>query len=268
MILGALIGSTIVLVYFTPYQGFISQPLIKLLYSILIVGMAFGFLKFRYFFKNLFAFYFITFMVGGGLFGLHYFFQTDLYFANGMLTSKTGGFGDPVSWLFVLIGFPLIWYFSKQNIDGIEVKKIQYEEIVNVQVDFGQDIIFLKGLIDSGNQLYDPLTRTPVMILDLSKAKTYLPSSIIDCSQRVDDFSFEEIDANWSHRIRLIPYRVVGMEQQFLLAIKPDKVIIHTSQEQIMVTKAFVGLNYTPLSSEGDFDCIIHPKMLIKNISA
>ena len=52
-----------------------------------------------------------------------------------MVTSQTG-FGDPISWMFVVIGFPAIWFFSKKRIEDIETKSIQYDELVMVQAEF------------------------------------------------------------------------------------------------------------------------------------
>lgn len=262
LFLGALIGSSIVLLYFTPFQSMASHPITKFLYSIFIVYTAFGFQKFRFFFKNLFTFYFITFMIGGGMFGLYYFFQTDL--TSTMLAMQSTGFGDPVSWITVLVGFPIVWYFSKHNLEEIEMKKIHYEQLVHVEIQIGNDVIPIKGLIDSGNQLYDPITKTPVMILDLQTAESYIPESVIQYSQNIEQFEYENLDPNWAHRIRVIPYRAVGQDHQFLLAIRPDRVMIYTSDEEIIVKKVLIGLNRTPLSSEGDYGCIIHPKMLLK----
>ena len=262
LFLGAFIGSLIVLFYFTPYQTITTHPVLKLLYSILIVYSAFGFLKFRYFIKNLITFYFITFMIGGGMLGLHYFFQTDIAFINGMVASRSTGFGDPVSWLTVLVGFPLVWYFSKHNIEEIEMKKIHYEQLVDVQIKIDDTILNVKGLIDSGNQLYDPITQTPVMILDIQKAATCFPEAIINQSKNLEMLEFGTTDPKWANRIRIIPYRGVGQDHQFLLAIRPDQVVIFTKEEQINVKKVFIGVSHTILSSIGEYDCIIHPKML------
>lgn len=234
----------------------------KLLYSILIVYATFGFLKFRYFIKNLLTFYFITFTVGGGMLGLHYFFQTDIAFLNGLIASRSSGFGDPISWMTVLIGFPLVWYFSKHNIEEIEITKINFEQLVDVQIKVDEDILYLKGLIDSGNQLYDPITQTPVMILDFERASAFFPETLIKQSQNPEILDYNSIDSKWAHRIRIIPFRAVGQDHRLLLAIKPDQVVIFTKEEQIIVKKVFIGIGQTILSSNGEYDCIIHPKML------
>ncbi|BBP89140.1 hypothetical protein BsIDN1_27580 [Bacillus safensis] len=75
------------------------------------------------------------------------------------MISQNDGFGDPISWLFVLTGFPAIWLFSKKRLGEVGKKKRQFDEQVLVEIHIHGEIIRLKGLVDSGNQLYDPMTK-------------------------------------------------------------------------------------------------------------
>ncbi len=92
--------------------------------------------------------------------GVHSLLQTESIVQQGVMVTSQTGFGDPISWMFVVIGFPAIWIFSKKRIEDIETKSIQYDELVMVQAEFSGQTIRAKGLVDSGNQLYDPLTKT------------------------------------------------------------------------------------------------------------
>ena len=78
---------------------------------------------------------------------------------NGLVQSQSISYGDPISWLFVIFGFPVIYYFSKKRIESVEVTKIHYDQIVKVKIQLAEEELELAGLIDSGNQLYDPLTK-------------------------------------------------------------------------------------------------------------
>jgi stage II sporulation protein GA (sporulation sigma-E factor processing peptidase) len=187
-------------------------------------------------------------------------------YLDGVLMTNTTGFGHPISWLFVLIGFPLIWVFSRNRIEGLEAKKIKFDQIVSVTIRVESTELLLKGLVDSGNQLFDPITRSPVMIIDTLKVREKLPEQLVN--QAIQDDVMKSISDSrneghaWEHRVRIIPYRVVGRENQFLLGFKPDEVLIETKTEKITVHKTIVGLNRTKLSSEDEYDCIVHPKML------
>lgn len=265
ILLASLLGSTIVFLMFTPIESLASHPVIKFLFSCIIILTAFGYKRFRYFFQGLLTFYFTTFMIGGGMIGVHYFFEYEVSITNNVMATSTTGFGHPISWLFVLLGFPIAWLFSKQQMDHIEMKKIHYDQIVKVEVRIEEVTFTLKGLIDSGNQLYDPISKSPVMIVDTTKIANLLPESIVEQSKNLDSFGIDNSDEphHWESRIRLIPYRGVGQDHQFLLALKPDEITVYHDNEIVSVKRALVALNHTTLSSEDEYNCIVHPKMLV-----
>ncbi|MDQ0231261.1 sigma-E processing peptidase SpoIIGA [Metabacillus malikii] len=273
--LAALTGSSIVLMLFTPLAFIANEPIGKMFISFLMVWIAFGFKRFSYFAQGLLTFYFVTFMVGGGMIGAHYLLQSDMGFLNGVIMTNTSGFGHPVSWLFVIFGFPALWLFSKNRLVSLETKKIKYEQLVNVMITVDDNCFTIKGLIDSGNQLYDPITRSPVMILDTLKVKEHIPEQLLNQAIQEDVMKSlsepSQTSHQWEHRVRIIPYRVVGREHQFLLGFKPDEVLIETNDEKIKVQKTIIGLNRTTLSSDDEYECIVHPKMLqgqvIENVS-
>jgi len=265
LLVGAIIGSSIVLLMVSPISSVASHPMIKLLFSIVIILATFGYKRFRYFIQGLLTFYFTTFMIGGGMVGVYYFLEYELDMTNNILVTTTTGFGSPISWLFVIIGFPVVWYFSKKQIDEVEMKKIHYEQIVQAKIRIDDVTIELRGLIDTGNQLYDPISKSPVMVVEIEKVKEYFPKSIIDQAKNMTELTFEADSQQhkWENRIRIIPYRGVGQEHQFLLAIKPDFISIFHNNEIIKVKKVLVALNHTKLSSDDQYDCIIHPKMIV-----
>ncbi|OEH91176.1 sigma-E processing peptidase SpoIIGA [Bacillus solimangrovi] len=264
LIVSSLIASSTVLLYFSPLSFFATQPIGKFLFSFLIIFIAFGYRKFRFFLQGLLTFYVITFMVGGGMIGIHYFLQVESSIANGVLQTQTGGFGSPASWLFVLITFPLIWVLSKKQFSEVETRSFQTEHIVQVEIDIGQTILFMKGLIDSGNKLYDPVTKTPVMIIDIVYAQSQIPHEVLNAVHHPETIGMVEFPSNWGKRLRLIPFQGLGTRNQMLLAVKPDVVTITMGEERIVVHKVLIGLHDGALSSEGDFECILHLDM-IKN---
>ncbi|MCY7563109.1 sigma-E processing peptidase SpoIIGA [Bacillus safensis] len=263
--LGALIGSSIVLLLFTPFAMFVSHPLGKLLFSVLIVLATFGFQRFRSFFQNLFAFYFVTFLMGGGMIGVHSFLQTNTVIQDGLLISQNDGFGDPISWLFVLTGFPAIWLFSKKRLGEVGAKKRQFDEQVLAEIHIHGEIIRLKGLVDSGNQLYDPMTKTPVMIVQADQLMSICGEPFIELMKQSHPVEvMQKLDNQFPllDRLRLVPYRAVGHDHGFLLCLKPDTVIIYSKTQMIQPAKCFVGMSLSGLSADQEFQSIIHPDML------
>jgi stage II sporulation protein GA (sporulation sigma-E factor processing peptidase) len=265
LVIGAFIGSLIVVLMFTPAQFIIANPLAKILFSFSMIVVTFGFQRLRTFLENVTVFYVTTFAVGGGMLAIHFALQVDHRFANDTIKSLTSGLGDPVSWLFVIIGFPIFLYFSKKQFDSVETRKFKYDQLATITITIEKDVIALTGLVDSGNQLQDPITKTPVMIAEAEPLQSFIPVEIIQAMHSIEQTqgwpTFSD-ETKWVDRIRIIPYRAVGKETTLMLAIKPDKAIILHDNKQYETNKFLLGLTKTKLSSEGDYVCILHPKML------
>ncbi len=224
---------------------------------------AFGYKRFRYFLSGVFTLYLVTFLAGGALIGVHYFIQFDLNLASNVALGSIKGFGDPISWLFVLIGFPIAWHFSKTNFERLEVTKIQYEKMVDVTVKLGNTMMKVKGLIDNGNQLYDPISKMPVMFVSLKNVKD-VPEEIMKLATEGERIILgeEEFAQDLDFVLRIIPYKVVGREHQLIIAVKPNEILIESEGEILLVEKGLVSFTTQELSSDGAFQCIVHPKML------
>lgn len=261
---GGLLGSIIVLLAVTPIHHLSGHPFSKLLFSIFMVLIAFGYKRFRYFISGLMTFYFTTFLVGGALIGTHYFVHFDFELSSSVMLASVKGFGDPISWLFVLLGFPIAWHFSKSNIDRVETVKIQANHLVKVRVEFEEIILELTGLVDSGNQLYDPISKAPVMFVSIKKYIEEIPESIVRIVDNPDSVMFgsEHIPTNLEGKMRIIPCKVVGKEHQLMIAFKADKIVIEQDDHCYIRKNDLISFTMQELSSEDSFQCIVHPKML------
>ncbi|PFO05968.1 sigma-E processing peptidase SpoIIGA [Bacillus sp. AFS076308] len=265
IIAGGFIGSLIILLSFTPLNAYTSHPISKLICSMFMVLIAFGFKRLTFFFKALMTLYVSTFLIGGAIMGAHYFIQSDLELSVKVLASSVKGYGDPISWLFVLIGFPLAWHFARKNVESMEMTKIQFEQIVDVELHIDNETLHFKGLVDSGNQLYDPLSKLPVMFVSVRDQVEAVPESVSKLAAAdPEQFIMGSLDISheWQNRLRIIPYKVVGQEHQLIVAIKPDLILIEHNGVQYLCEKGLVSFTMQQLSAEDAFQCIVHPKML------
>ena len=261
---GGFIGSLIILLAFFSNAAWVDDMYMKLLFSVFMVLMAFGFHRLKLFVKSLATLYFMTFLSGGILLGLHYFFSFQV--ANMSTSTQIGmnRFGDPMSWLFIMIGFPLAWQFSKRTLNGMEMTKLHYEQLVTVTLQVGDFKAVYKGLIDSGNQLYDPISKSPVMIVSILGKETDIPRDMLNLFEN-PDLLMEQDEATvytWGDRIRVIPYKVIGQNHQLLTAIKPDVLQIQQGDKVYQVKNGLISFTLQQLSAENSYQCIVHPKML------
>ncbi|GAA0364716.1 hypothetical protein GCM10008968_20630 [Bacillus horti] len=199
--------------------------------------------------------------------GLHFFFQSQHEVMNGILQTQSSGYGDPISWLFVVGGFIGMFWFSRSRWHQIEVTKRSVQELVEVEVSFGGHQIHCQGLVDTGNQLRDPVTKAPVMMLEQSCFEHVLPEllakQLLD-QDMMQGFNMEAVQEyeEWTTRIRVIPYRGVRQGMQLMYALKPDYVKIILNQESYISSQVLIGLNQQSLSREGLFQAVVHPDLL------
>ncbi|MDN3954078.1 sigma-E processing peptidase SpoIIGA [Sporolactobacillus laevolacticus] len=260
---GALIASAVVLILFTPAAFLVDHPIGKLIYSVIIIFVTFGFHRITVFLQNLAAFYFTAFAIGGGLFAVHYFFQDGSFYASNRFLN-TMNYGDPISWMTVIIGFPILWFFSKKRLNQTVTRKWQSSTIADVIVRFSDITIEAKAMIDSGNKLTDPLTQAPVMFLSKEVCQGNVPEVFFQAEKApAGSLDLEDLTGDWKSRVAWVPYRAVDGTSRMTLAVRPDQVLILYEGKRIECTKSLVAFVDHSLSSSGDFSSILHPDMLL-----
>lgn len=97
-----------------------------------------------------------------------------------------------------------------------------------VEVCIDEVVISCTGLLDTGNQLTDPLSRMPVIVMEVSLWQDMLPASWKGrFKDEAPDNLILELDQEsfqWQDRLRLVPYRGINKGTAFMLAMKPDRV--------------------------------------------
>ncbi|MFD0692740.1 sigma-E processing peptidase SpoIIGA [Paenibacillus sp. GCM10027628] len=264
----AFLGASYVVMMFLPVPSFLFTFSVKCIFCIGMIMTAFGFGSLQNFLRNLGAFLLVNFAVAGGMFGIHYVWASSSDVMKGIVFTQSGApvFQLQVGIIFVLLLLlPLIWWFRT-----VFLSTKQREELTTflaeVTIHVDDFTATCSGLIDTGNQLYDPLTRTPVMVMEVSQWSDILPGEWLqrirsaDVDQIISGLGTEEFV--WQDRLRLVPYRGVNRNTQFMLAIKPDKVVITHNNKQIEVSKVLIGLDGGKLCSDGSYQAIIHPTLV------
>lgn len=263
IIFGAFIASLLVpLSIFYP-NSFFTSVIGKLIYSIIIILCAFQFRSIYRMIKLLLLFYFTTFAIGGGLIGIHFLLQNPVGLsANGILTFNSG-YGDPISWLFIVIGFPLVWIFTKGRMDKHAVEKIRYDQLCPITIQIGNTSKSTTGYIDSGNQLVDPFTKKPVIICDEHFLKQWFSSVEWEMLKVAhDELDFEKLPKDWENRINIIPFQGVEGNRSFMMAIKPDNIVIFYNDQKIVTHKILIGIQFADLTKDQSYHCLLHPQIV------
>lgn len=268
IVAAALIGASYVVMMFVPALSFLYTLAVKFLLSIIMLLTAFGFVSLQRMLRNVAAFYGVNFAAAGGVLGISYLIQSTGNVWSGIWFSRTGGVGFELGMgiAAVLVSILLsLWLY--RMVGNARKRQSQLQaQLAKVVVVFDGKSKGCMGLVDTGNQLCDPLTRTPVMVMEARLWLDELPKSwhaAIEASQADRIVAGIGVETcGLQERLRLIPYRGVNRGTQFMLAIKPDKVHIEMDGTNYESAKVLIGLDGGTLAAEGAYQAIIHPELV------
>lgn len=267
--LSAAVGASYVVMMFLPALSFLFTFLVKFLFSVVMLWIAFGFGGLQHYLRNLGAFYMVNFAAAGGIIGIHYLLQSSGEIWNGIWYSASGGLGFSlqVGAVFTLVLFAIVLFWFKGVVSTRRRQEMMTSYLAEIQVRIGDAVVNCTGLIDTGNQLTDPLSRLPVMVMEASLWKDFLPDfeGGEGRGNQADNLIVkwtEDESFPWRDRLRLVPFRGVNKGSQFMLALKPDEVAVRKDGGEIITSRVLVGLDGGSLSAEGRFQAIIHPALI------
>lgn len=252
---GGLFGSATVWLYITPYSFLIDIIPIKIGISIVMILIFQGIRHYKSVITNLITFYLVTFLAGGLLYGLHNLISVNTSTVFESTTSNLNLYGDPVSWSFVLLSFPLTFILLKYFSGNIRVIKFNKNHHAKASCQINDIHFELAGLVDTGNQLRDPISRLPVVIVSFEKMGQVLPEQIKDLVDREDVFNLN-LDEKWQQKLRVVPYKVVGRSQNILIAFKPDRFVIQDQEKDCLIS-----FTREKLFGHEDLNAILHPDL-------
>ncbi|WP_410515124.1 sigma-E processing peptidase SpoIIGA [Paenibacillus sp. BR2-3] len=267
MSLSAFVGALYVVMMFVPELSFLYTFIIKFGLSVLMLWIAFGFVSLQSYLRTMGAFYMINFAAAGGILGIHYLLQSSGDIWNGIMFTAAGGYAYriKIGFWFILAILPLVLVCFKM-VHSSRVRREKLETYIGeVEVEIGGVSVVCSGLMDTGNRLYDPLTRIPVMVMEAALWEGYLPASWKGrLTQDGADRLLLETDGQsfaWQDRMRLVPYRGVNRGASFMLALKPDLVTIRLGEDTFHSKRVLIGLDGGTLSGDGAYRAIIHPDL-------
>ncbi|QJC54370.1 sigma-E processing peptidase SpoIIGA [Paenibacillus albicereus] len=268
-VLGAAsIGAAYVVLMLFPPLSFLYTVAIKAGISLAMLYVAFGFRDTRSFLRFIGAFYAVNFVAAGAVLGLHYMllsgsdevWRSMRFLEDGMAVELQ------TSLWFVVSVTAIGLYLMRSVVAGRRQKELVLSHLAEVIVRIGASEHRCTGLVDTGNQLYDPLSRTPVMVMEASLWEDEIPPGWMKGIRdgQVDRLVAElgEEEFKWQDRIRLVPYRGINKGTQFMLALKPDGVVIEREGSRSESSKVLIGLDGGKLVADGSYRAIIHPSLV------
>ena len=216
LLVGSIVVSSFIFLLFLSLNS-LELFLIKVAISTIIILIVFGR---RNFLSDILYFYLISIILGGFL----YLFDISFTYKNKGLVFSSHSLS--LNTLAILILSPIfIYLYIKQNKTIKNKISITYK----VEIYINKKVYYLKGMLDTGNQLKDPYTGKSVILIN---SKVEIPMS---------NFFY-------------VPYKALNTEG-IIPCCKVDRVIIN----DILFSKCIIGISKKDFALN-DVDCILPNK--------
>lgn len=259
IICSSILGAIYAILAYTGIFPLYSNIVVKILLSVAMIYIAYKPKNIKGALKELVVFYLVSFALGGCAFALLYIVRPqDVFIKDGVFI---GTYPVKIALLGGVLGF-VITYISFKIVKSRMSKK---ELIYKIEIEINGKTLETNVLLDTGNMLKDPISNTPVALIEKSKLYDILPSELIENAKDMigGDFKNNElIEKEYLTRLRIIPFTSVGKQNGMMIGIKVDKIKIITDVDEILNNNVIVCIYEKEFSKKGKYFGIIGIDML------
>lgn len=259
IICSSILGAIYAILAYTGIFPLYSNIVVKILLSVAMIYIAYRPKNIKGALKELIVFYLVSFALGGCAFALLYIVRPqDIFIKDGVFI---GTYPIKIALLGGILGF-IITYISFKI---VKTRMSRKELIYRIQIEINGKTLETNVLLDTGNMLKDPISNTPVVLIEKSKLYEILPSELIENAKDMigGDFKSNElIDKEYLTRLRIIPFTSVGKQNGMMMGIKVDKIKIITDVDEILNNNVIVCIYEKEFSKKRNYFGIIGIDML------
>ncbi len=260
--LGAAFGTLYLLVLFFPPAAAAAGVGGKFLFSLLMLLIAFAPLARLAFIRLMGYFYFSTVLLAGITYAAFWLTRSAVpYWVDGLTVAQTD-----LQWWVLALAISLLAGFGLYGWGLVQKRRWQESLYVSLDICFDVECIRVKALLDTGNELTDPLSGKPVAVVEYPAIRAILPAEIrrIFDAGREEDLEYVSeclAESAWLHRFRLLPFASLGQARGVLLGFRPDRVAVTGSGSDTAVREVIVGIYNHRLSAQGVYAALISPDL-------
>lgn len=228
-LLAALAGAaySFIILFDIPNSLFIST---KLIISCVMVLISFGKRKVTDFIRILIIFYVCSFIFSGFMMLINSVVHADSFFVkNGIVYFEFSAVGIVISGTAAFFVTEVLRrLFRHGEPEGCSMVKIYFKD---------RNVV-LKGFTDTGNNLAEPFSGTPVAVANIESLKCILPENMEE--------SIENEDLSIEYGIKLIPAKTVS-GTVLMPAFKPEKVEVKNENGEFIIEEIMIAVSeYAP----------------------
>lgn len=259
--LASLFGAIYSIIYYIFRLKIYSSFVLKIILSIFIIYVAFNSKNIKELSKQVLLFYLVSFVFGGAAIAIIYMVNSqNVTIQNGVLvgnyTIKTVLIGIVIAYFTVIMAFNLI------------KNKISKKDLIcEVSVTLNKKKVYTKAMIDTGNLLKEPITNTPVIVMEHTLFYDIMPKEILNNIENILGGDLSGIDKNlqdeYISKLKVIPFSSLGKQNGMLLGIKAEDLNVSFKDETKTIEKIIIGIYNKSLTKRGEYRALLGVEILI-----
>ena len=254
---GATVGSLAAVLGVMVDYTFLKAWWFTVLLALSILLLAYAPLSWRSYVRLAQYFFILAFLLAGTTFAVAYFLQMQGAVPIGLFSFSN------LYWWVLVAGGAAMYSLIGLLINFIKERVFHSRNLRDLCFGFADQRVVVTALIDTGNQLRDPLSDRPVVIVEDRALTGVLPEQVMSFCQIAADGGNTELpegmDPYWSSRFRLIPFSAIGTVSGMLVGFRPDSVEVFDEDRWQAVMSVVVCLYSRPLSSGGTYNAVAPP---------
>lgn len=255
LLLSSLLGAIYSVVSYMSILEIYSSMILKIILSIVIIYIAFNPQTMKKMWKNLLIFYLTSFVFGGAAFALIYIIKPqEILMKNGLFLGtyplKTIILGAIIAFIVIMTAFTVV-----------KSKVTKKDMFCEVSILLNGKNIKTTAMIDTGNMLKEPITNTPVMVVEHTLLYECIPKEILNHLDELLGGDFDNIPQNikeeYIAKLKFIPFSSLGKQNGMLLGIRADSVTLKKEDTEKKQENIIIGIYNKSLTKRGEYRALI-----------
>ena len=259
LFLASLLGAVYSIISYIVVIEIYASFILKIILSILIIYIAFNPQTIKKMWKDILLFYLTSFVFGGAAFALIYIVKPqDILMKNGLFLGtyplKNVMLAAIISFAIIITGFTIV----KSRITKKDI-------FCNLEIGLNGNKIETVAMLDTGNMLKEPISNTPVIIVEHTLLYESMPKEILNNLDEMLGGDFknipDEIREKYISKLKLIPFSSLGKQNGMLLGIKAEYVKIKNQDKEEIKDNIIIGIYNKSLTKKGEYRALMGIEM-------
>ena len=205
--------------------------------------------------KDVLIFYLTSFVFGGTVFALIYVVKPQEI----MLKNKI--VIDNNSYKTILLGAGISFFVIITAFKLVKTKILKKDMFCEIEIKINETKIKTISMIDTGNLLKEPITNTPVIILEHTLLYQCVPKEILNNLNNILGGELskisEKIKQEYMSKLKFIPFSSLGKQNGMLVGIKAQYLKVKQEDKEKINENIIIGIYDKSLTKRGEYRALI-----------